>query len=51
MTHSHSTMNMKAADSIGRTSKGVGLRPLARWDCGYESRRMHRCLSLVTVVL
>ena len=40
---------MKAADSSGRTAKGVGLRPLACWECGFESRRGHGCLSLVTV--
>jgi len=30
--------------------KGVGLRPLDWWDCGFESRRGHGCLSLVSVV-
>jgi len=34
----------------GRAVYGVGLRPLACWDCGYESRRGHGCLSLVNVV-
>jgi hypothetical protein len=28
----------------------VGLRPLACWDCGFESRWGHLCLSLVIVV-
>ena len=28
---------------------GVGLRPLACWDCGFESCRGHRCLSVVSV--
>jgi hypothetical protein len=28
----------------------VGLRPLAYWDCGFESRRRHGCLYLVSVV-
>jgi hypothetical protein len=28
----------------------MGLRPLADWDCGFESRRGHGCLSLVSVV-
>jgi hypothetical protein len=28
----------------------VGLRPLAYWDFGLESRRGHGCLSLVSVV-
>ena len=26
------------------------LRPLACWDCGFESRRGHVCLSVVIVV-
>jgi hypothetical protein len=30
--------------------KGVGLRPLACWDCGSESRKRHGCLSVVGVV-
>jgi hypothetical protein len=25
-----------------RAFYGVGLRPLTRWDCGFESRREHR---------
>jgi len=29
---------------------GLGLRPLACWDCVFESRRGHGCLSLVNVV-
>jgi hypothetical protein len=29
---------------------GLGLQPLACWDCGFESRRRHGCLSLVSVV-
>ena len=28
----------------------MGLRPLAGWDCGFESRLGHRCLSVVSVV-
>jgi hypothetical protein len=28
----------------------VGLQPLACWDCGFESRRGHGCLSVVSVV-
>ena len=31
-------------------SPGVGLRPLACWDCGFEYRRGHGCLSVVSVV-
>jgi hypothetical protein len=26
------------------------MRPLACWDCGFESRRGHGCLSVVSVV-
>jgi len=28
----------------------VGLLPLAFWGCGFESRRGHGCLSVVSVV-
>jgi hypothetical protein len=28
-------------DSGGRGVLDVGLRPLACWDCGFESRRVH----------
>jgi hypothetical protein len=34
-----------SADFSGRAVWGVGLRPLACWDCGFESRREHGCLS------
>jgi hypothetical protein len=37
-------------DPNGGAVKGVGLRPLACWYCGFESRRLHECLSLVSVV-
>jgi len=30
--------------------KGVGLQPLACWDCGFESSWRHGCLSVVNVV-
>jgi hypothetical protein len=42
--------NRVTADPIGHAIQGVGLRPLACWDCGFESRRGHGCLSLVSVV-
>ena len=29
---------------------GLGLRSLACWDCGFESRLGHGCLSLVKVM-
>ena len=28
----------------------VAVRPVACWDCGFESRRVHGCLSLVSAV-
>jgi hypothetical protein len=37
------------ADPSDLAALGVGLRPLACWDCGLESRRGHECLSLVSV--
>jgi hypothetical protein len=33
-----------------RSQWSVGLRPLAYWDCGFESRRGHGCMSLVSAV-
>jgi hypothetical protein len=38
------------ADPSGHAVKGVGLRPLACWDCGCESSREHGRLSLASVV-
>ena len=38
------------ADPGGRTVEGVGLRPLACWEWGFESRHGHGRLSLVSVV-
>ena len=38
------------ADPSGRAAGGVGLRPLACCDCGFESRRGHERLFLVSVV-
>jgi len=38
------------ADPSGRAVWIMGLRPLASWDCGSESRWGHRCLSVVSVV-
>jgi hypothetical protein len=32
-----------------RAVYGVGLRPLCFWDCGFESRLGHGCLSLSLV--
>ena len=39
-----------AADPSGRAVKGVGLWPLACWDCGFESRREHVCPTVKSVV-
>ena len=38
------------ADPGGHAVWGVGLRPLACWDCGFKSHGRHGCLSLVSVV-
>jgi hypothetical protein len=40
----------KKSGPSGRELEGVGLRPLAFWDCGFEFRRGHGYLSLVNVV-
>ena len=34
----------RTAGPSGRAVYGVGLRPLLRWDCGFESHRGHGCL-------
>jgi hypothetical protein len=39
------------AEPISRTVYGVDLRLLAFWDCGFESRRGHECLSCECSVL
>jgi len=38
------------ADPSGHAVEGVGLRLLACWDYGFESRRGHGCLSCVSVM-
>jgi hypothetical protein len=40
----------KHAGLSGRAVEGAGPWPLAWWDCGFESRRKHGCLSLASVV-
>ena len=40
----------RPADPCGHAALGVDLRPLASCDCGFESRRGHGCLSVVSVV-
>ena len=42
-----SVISIRSQLSHGLTS---GSQPLACWDCGFESRRGHGCLSLVSVV-
>ena len=37
-------------DPSRRAVEAMGLRPLAGWDCGFQYRRVHGCLSLVRVV-
>jgi hypothetical protein len=48
-TYSHSrifiSVMSSCADPSGHAVEGVGLRPLYCWDCGFESRRGHGCLS------
>ena len=48
-TNTLRTSYFKAGPS-GRAVQGVGRRPLVCWDCGFASRRGHRCLSVVSVV-
>ena len=38
------------ADLCGHAVLGVGLRPLAYWDCSFEFRLGHGCLSVVCVM-
>jgi len=35
------------AGPSGRAVEGVGLRPLASWDCGFEFHHGYECLSFV----
>jgi hypothetical protein len=41
---------LNVADPSGRAVSDVGLRPLACWDCEFESPRGMDGLSLVSVV-
>jgi hypothetical protein len=38
------------AGPSGLAVQGVGLRPFACWDCGFQSRPQRECLSLGSVV-
>ena len=42
--------NCRFADTSGRAVWGEGLRLIAYWGCGFEFRRGHECLSVVSVV-
>ena len=42
--------NMQSFGPSGRAVWDVDLQPLGCWDCGFESRRGHGCLSVVSVV-
>ena len=39
-----------SANPSGSAVKGYGLRPIACWDCGFEFRWGHGCLSLSSIV-
>jgi hypothetical protein len=41
---------LNQADPSGRAVSGVCVRPFACWDCGFEFRGRHGCLSLENVV-
>jgi hypothetical protein len=43
-------VSLAAPESAWFVLLGVGLLPLAYWDCGFESHRGHGYLSVVTVV-
>ena len=38
------------ADPMCHVVQGMGLPPLAFWDCGFEPRRGHENLPIVSVV-
>jgi hypothetical protein len=43
-----SFVNLRRPDHYGRAIKGLCLRQLACWDCGFKSRRGNGYLSLVS---
>jgi len=45
-----SSLYLSFASPSGRAVQDVSLRPLACWNCGFESHRGHGCLSVVSVV-
>jgi len=44
------TATTDVAGPSGRVVQAVGLRPLACWDCGFDSHRGDGCLYVVSVV-
>jgi hypothetical protein len=48
--HLHFNLNATLCKPIPEAGRSKGLRPRASWDCGFESRRGHGCMSLVSVV-
>jgi hypothetical protein len=44
------TLEVITANPSGRMVFGLGLWPLASWDCGFETRWGHGCLFLDSVV-
>jgi hypothetical protein len=44
-------LNAEMPIQVAVRSLGVGLQPLACWDCGFESRQWHGYLSLVGILL
>ena len=46
----YTTLKAITASPSGRAVRGVGLRPLTCWDCGFVSRWGQGCLSVVSVV-
>jgi len=49
LLYTYRTYKSERAVPSGRAVYDVGLRPLAYWDCVFESRRGHGCLSIVNV--
>jgi len=46
------SLYMSVADPGGGAVKGVGLRPLTCWDCGFESHRgVDVCLLYVLCIV
>ena len=50
VTHAVTGVNQSKADPSSHAVSDVGMRSLAFWDWGFESRRRHWCVCLVIVV-